>query len=240
MAVIQTITERMIQQTQQWEDAADRRAIFLTCYKQMTQNMLVGLNENAFADAAWVSELLHHFADYYFVALDAYETGSPDIPAVWQQAHDTANQTQPHVLQNLFLGVNAHINYDLVLTLVDLLQDEWMQMTPKQRESRYHDYCVINDVIACTIDAVQDDVVERWSPMMDVVDKMLGRLDERLVTQLITNWRQHVWQQAVSMMEAPQEQENLRRQIERETRQRADAVLFRDGWKSLRHLLYEI
>jgi hypothetical protein len=230
----------MNRQIQQWEAAADRRAIFLSCYKQMTENMLIGLDEGTFLDTAWVGELLHHFADYYFAALDAYETDSPFTPVVWQQVHDITKHAEMHVLQDLFLGINAHINYDLVLTVVDLLQAQWAHMSPQQREGRYHDYRVVNDIIGRTIDAVQDDVVERWSPVMDVVDKTMGRLDEWLVLHLISNWREHVWQQAVRMMETPLEQEHLRQQVERETRQRAEDFLLQDGWESLRHLLYEI
>lgn len=240
MSALETVTERMDQQIQQWETAVDRRAIFLSCYKQMTDNMLIGMDKGAFHDAEWVGELLHHFADYYFAALAAYDAGSPTTPAIWRQVHDTAQRPETHVLQNLFLGVNAHINYDLVLTVVDLLQNEWAQMLPEQRNGRYHDYCVVNDVIAQTIDAVQDNVVERWSPAMDVVDKMMGRLDERLIARLITNWREHVWQQAVRMMEAPQVQDAVRQQVELEARQRAEAFLLKDGFKSLRFLLHEI
>jgi len=237
VSVLQTTVERMDQQVQQWETAADRRAIFLTCYKQMTENMFIGIDEGAFQDAEWVCKLLHHFADYYFVALDAYEAGSPSTPPVWQQVHDTARRVETHVLQNLFLGVNAHINYDLVLTVVDLLHVEWAFLPSYQREQRYHDYCVVNDMIARTIDSVQDDVVERWLPAMDVVDKLMGRLDEWLVTRMITNWRQQVWQQAVQMMETPHERESLREQVEVTTRQRAEAIMLQDGWKSLRCLL---
>lgn len=240
MFALQSITDRMVQQTRQWESAADQRAIFLTCYKQMTENMLIGLHKSVFHDGVWVGELLCHFADYYFVALDAYDAGSPVTPTVWRQAHDTANLADSHVLQNLFLGVNAHINYDLVLTVVDLLNVEWAQMAPQQRERRYQDYCVVNDIIAQTIDAVQDDVVERWSPAMNAVDKMMGRLDEWLVIRLITNWRQDVWRQAVRIMEAPQDREFIRDQVERTTQQRAEAVMLKDGWKSLGHFLHEI
>jgi hypothetical protein len=240
VSALQIVTERMGQQIQQWETAVDHRVIFLSCYKQMTDNMLVGMDKGEFHDAGWVGQLLHHFADYYFVALEAYDGGSSATPAIWRQVHDTARRPETHVLQNLFLGVNAHINYDLVLTLVDLLQDVWVQMPLAQRDGRYHDYCVVNDIIAQTIDAVQDNVVERWSPAMDVVDKMLGRLDERLIARLITNWREHVWQQAVRMMEAPQAQDAIRQQVEMEARQRAEAVMLKDGFKSLRFLLYEI
>jgi len=237
---LQSISDRMVQQTRQWESAADQRAIFLTCYKQMTENMLVSLHKSVFHDAVWVGELLRHFADYYFVALDAYDAGNPATPTVWRQAHDMANLVESHVLQNLFLGVNAHINYDLVLTVVDLLNVEWAQMTPHQRERRYQDYCAVNDIIAQTIDAVQDDVVERWSPAMNAVDKMMGRLDEWLVIRLIINWRQDVWQQAVRIMEAPQDREFIRAQVERTTQRRAEAVMLKDGWKSLSHFLHEI
>ncbi|MCB9444430.1 MAG: hypothetical protein H6669_09355 [Ardenticatenaceae bacterium] len=240
MSALKIVTERMGQQIQQWETAVDHRAIFLTCYKQMTENMLIGLDEGAFQDAVWVGELLNHFADYYFVALAAYDTASSSTPVIWRQVHDMARHPETHVLQNLFLGVNAHINYDLVLTLVDLLQDGWAQLSPPQRELRYHDYCVVNDIIGRTIDTVQDEVVERWSPAMDVVDKTMGRLDEWLVLRLISNWREHVWQQAVRMMELPDEQTTLRQQVEMETRQRADAVLLKNGWKSLGLLLHEI
>lgn len=240
MSISQAIVDRMDQQVRQWETAVDRRAIFLACYKQMTANMFIGIEKGAFQDVVWVEKLLQHFADYYFAALDAYETGSPAIPPVWRQVHDTAHHPQTHVLQNLILGVNAHINYDLVLTLVDLLDVEWPLLSSPQRELRYHDYCVVNDIIARTIDAVQDEVVEHWSPAMDVVDKMMGRLDERLMTQLITNWRQQVWTWAVRMLEAPPKRENLRAQVEMATRQRAEAVMLQHGWKSVRTLLDEI
>ena len=38
------------------------------------------------------------------------------------QPRGAASQTETLVLQNLLLGINAHINYDLVLTLVEMHQ----------------------------------------------------------------------------------------------------------------------
>ena len=55
------------------------------------------------------------------MALHAYENHSSDAPEVWQLAHSAA--IDPHItaLQKLLLGVNAHINYDLVLTVASQL-----------------------------------------------------------------------------------------------------------------------
>ena len=177
-----------------WESTGDRRAIFLGCYLRMTENMLGALADGEFHDAEWVSGLLHHFADYYFDALDAYERKDPDTPPVWQQTHDAACNPETMVLQNLLLGINAHINYDLVLALVDTLSPEWAVLDATGRSRRYEDHDHVNDVIARTVDCVQDEVVERYAPEMDLIDKLLGPLDE---------WLAEVWDQAVRMLEAP-------------------------------------
>jgi len=213
---------------QKFEEISDRRAIFLNCYLLMTRNMLKAIEAGEFNDPAWVDTLLHRFADYYFDALSAYEVSDSSTSAVWRLAHRAAAEPETLVLQNLLLGINAHINYDLVLTLVDLLEPEWPQLSVDQREQRHSDYCQVNKIISYTIDTVQDDVVERYSPIMDVLDKMLGPLDEWLISQLITNWRDEVWDETVGLLTTVdiEEQRKLLVQIEATTLKRAEAILF--------------
>jgi hypothetical protein len=194
----------------QWEAVADQRATFLTCYLMMTRNMLSALQQHEFNDDAWVHELLHHFANYYFTALEAYEQDAQQAPPVWQVAHDAARQAQGLPIQELLLGVNAHINYDLVLTLVDMLQPEWDILTEEQKTQRYSDHCHVNDVIGGTIDAVQDQVLEPAMPVMDLIDRLLGPLDEKLVSHLISGWREQVWQNAVQLIQTREAEERLR------------------------------
>ena len=56
-------------QTEQWQETADDKALFLRCYQMMTSNVLVAVDNHEFNDPIWVSNLLALFADYYFVAL---------------------------------------------------------------------------------------------------------------------------------------------------------------------------
>lgn len=186
-----------------WQQAGDPRHVFLQCYGLMTRNVLAAIDAGAFAHPAWVHALLHRFADYYFEAVEAWDHGVPGPPAVWHDAFRVTTTRRLHVLQQLFLGVNAHINYDLVLTLRDMLGDDWRTLDGPERASFHADHCHINRVIASTIDVVQDRVVEQVSPSMDVVDKALGRLDEWLIARLITRWRGEVWRRATRLMEMP-------------------------------------
>lgn len=222
------IIERMQGHLGRWEQTGDRRAVFLSCYSLMTQNMLAAIARGEFQDPVWVNHLLHHFADYYFVALEAYEQDPITAPPVWQIAHDCCCSPNLKALQNLLLGVNAHINYDLVLAVSDLLQDEWANLSPKQRELRYADHCKVNLIIAQTIDVVQDQVVERYDPAMDLVDKLMGSLDEWLVSRLITDWRDQVWRHAVERVMASQaEHELLTQKVEKACLEIANSILLK-------------
>lgn len=209
------ILAKMHAQIRAWEAQNDRRAIFLDCYAQMTDNMLLALDAGEFQDRVWVTNLLHHFADYYFLALDAYECARPTTP-VWHVAFTAAARPQTATLANLFLGVNAHINYDLVLTLYDMLHLEWATLSPTARQSRHADHTHVNRIIAGTIDRVQDTVLERYTPSLDLVDKLLGPLDEWMTAKMITRWRATVWQRAVQMLEGETEpaREAIRRAVE--------------------------
>ena len=225
---------RMQSLIDQWEATADHRLAFLRCYRLMTGNMLAAIEQQEFHDSPWVGRLLHGFADYYFNALEAYEAGravkergvgitndsEPSqpfaTPLVWQQVQEAASQPGTRPIQNLLLGVNAYINYDLVLALVDILEAEWDGLPESQRTLRYEDHCHVNRVIGRTIDSVQDQVLEPAMPVMDIFDKLMGPVDEILVSHLLAHWRESVWHNTVRLLEArePGERARLVKQFE--------------------------
>ena len=205
--------DRVIQQMQvliqNWTDCNDSRRIFLSCYQLMTLNMLKAVERDEFFDSKWVNQLLNRFADYYFIALDQYETDPLAAPLVWQLAHNATRNSKAMAIQSLILGVNAHINYDLVLTLVDVLAPEWRTLDVSQRKNRYNDHDRVNTIIASTIDAVQDDILEPAMPFMEFVDTVFGRLDEHLISRLIRNWRENVWNHATHILSLENNQRKL-------------------------------
>lgn len=224
---IPSVLDQMQILIQLWEDHADDKVLFLRCYRLMTGNVLGAIDLQTFDDPLWVNRLLQHFADYYYLALQAFERNPDSAPAVWQQAHHAAKNPQVTALQKLLIGVNAHINYDLVLTLVDLLRPAWHNLTEEQRASRYRDHCQINEIIGWTIDTIQDQVLEPAMPVMDLVDRLLGPVDELLISKLITRWREKVWLHATHLLniDNPDAQEEWIHQIEKEALQTGKFIL---------------
>jgi hypothetical protein len=211
---------------EEWQASADPRAAFLSCYQLMTQGMLEAINNNEFNDQEWVYSFLHHFAEYYFTALEQYEHDSSLAPSVWQRAFDAARQPDTLVLQNLLLGINAHINYDLIFTLADVLEPDWSRLTPDERQGRYDDYTHVNKIIGSTIDTVQDTIIEPDFPVMDVFDRLLGSTDEWAVSHIINQWREEVWLQALQLLDALEnERQDLKRQYEQQALRRASHIL---------------
>jgi len=221
------LTERMTELLEEWEQRGDRRAIFLGCYALMTGNMLMATKQRRFEDDAWVSSLIHHFAGYYFDALEAYDDSASMTPIAWRITHDAAQDPETMAVQNLLLGINAHVNYDLALAVTDLLDQEWPSLPFEVRESRYQDYLKVNQIIADTVDIVQDQVVERYAPLMEFVDILLGPIDEWFASQLINNWRDEVWQEVIGMLESPlaNRREQMRQSLEKIAVKRARLLL---------------
>ena len=112
-----------------------------------------------------------------------------------------------------------NINYDLAFALVDMLKTEWPNLSQQQRTTRYMDHCHVNDVIGSTIDAVQDQILDPTMPVMDFIDKLLGPVDEFIISQLIIKWRENVWRNAIHLLEANEDSSlhRLLNHVERET-----------------------
>jgi len=69
------------------------------------------------------------------------------------------------------------------------------------------DYCHVNEIIGQTIDSVQDEILEPEMPLMEVLDKLLGPIDEFLISKLITHWRETVWQNAMMLIQLSNSEE---------------------------------
>ena len=201
----------------------------------MTRNMFAAIEQGEFYDATWVRLLLHRFAQHYFNSLDAYDQDPDSTLKVWRVAHQSAASGDLLVIQNLMLGINAHINYDLVFAVVELLEEEWPTLSPAQQHARYVDYSHVNKVLGRTIDTVQDEVISRLTPAFFLLDTALGPLDEWMTERLITSWRDTVWDQAMRILacHAADDREALRVEVEQITLLRSAAILIAGNFATL-------
>lgn len=218
------VLERMDTLVSEW-GLADRRCLFAGAYRTMSANMLEAIESGEFSDEDWVDYLLADFATYYFDAVDAYEGRLPDCPKVWNVAFEATGDDGVHPLRVLFLGINAHINYDLALCVADVMSD-WSTLDPTHREIRRRDYDRVDQIIRRTIDSVQEGIVAPAAPAMGVLDKLMGPIDEWLISALIANWRHDTWGDALALLDSTIDQVGqVRAKIESQALSTADWII---------------
>jgi Family of unknown function (DUF5995) len=106
------------------------------------------------------------FANAYFEAYEKFRTGGRPSRA-WQFAFDRSRSTQLLILQNLLLGINAHINLDLGVVAGKAF--------PGLELDGFHDdFNRINEVLASLMPAARV-AVEQFSPLLEELTSIGGR-----------------------------------------------------------------
>ncbi len=169
----------------------DRRAVFLAIYTAMTRAVENSVERGQFSNSAWMRSYTVTFADYYRQAFLDYEKRRLGrVPDPWRIAFDTAVAGDALVTQDAFLGINAHINYDLALAVREV-------GVATDRATKYDDHRLINQVLARLVDTQQETLSEQYAPGIDDVDAALGRLDESVALFTMTEGREQAWRVAV-------------------------------------------
>lgn len=172
-------------------ERSDQRSVFLTVYTEMTAETIDGIERGDFIDREWMTRYLVQFAEYYRRSFLSFERGTTDeVADPWTVAFGTAVSGDALVIQNALLGINAHINYDLALTLSDI------GLTP-DRTGKYADHNRINEILARLVGVQQELLSERYAPGLSGIDERMGGLDEWWSTAALRTARETAWQTAV-------------------------------------------
>ncbi|HEY0733361.1 MAG TPA: DUF5995 family protein [Herpetosiphonaceae bacterium] len=174
----------------------DRRAIFVTAYLVITDAIRRGIAERRFADNEWAARYAISFANLYRQALLDFERQNlAAVPKAWRIAFETASGNHSLALQDLVLGINAHINHDLALALAEVTIDP-------NRGQRYADHNAVNLVLRAAVDQLQQQICRVYAPILTVLDLAGGNLDEELASFSVAKARESAWIAAVSLANA--------------------------------------
>ncbi|MFN7923929.1 MAG: DUF5995 family protein [Bryobacteraceae bacterium] len=197
----------------------DHRGVFVAAYVQITLGVGEKIRQGAFRDNVWVERYLVAFANLYRGALEAFEGGDlAHCPKAWQIAFNAAVKGETSVLQDLVLGMNAHINGDLPLALV-------AAGIGPDRALRKADHLAVNAILEAHTDQVQDSVAKLYAPVLAALDFAGGRTDELVAGFAIEKARESAWRKAVLFTDAPAAIAPLLRQaLESETGFLAQAI----------------
>jgi hypothetical protein len=176
----------------------NHNAIFSVAYARTTEK--VAAVERAqpgfFADTPWLNHYDATFADMYFSAWNSWQR-SQTAPPAWAIAFDAADRKAASGLGNLLLGLSAHVNRDLPFTLYAV------GLVSGDGTSRKPDHDAVNRILSMIITPLLDELAAKYDPNVRVAPGLPASLDDFLAFQLLPEWRQEAWNNAVALASAP-------------------------------------
>lgn len=118
---------------------------FNRLYLMVTQQVDLQPPGGAWQNPAWLLGLDVVFAGYYFRAIRDFLAGSA-IPSSWSALFEARFRTGIDRIQFALAGMNAHINHDLALALLDI--DAALNVAPGPGSPESNDYQAVNTLLA--------------------------------------------------------------------------------------------
>jgi hypothetical protein len=173
---------------QTMESDGDPKRYFLGTYLRTTRAVSEELASGNFLDPAWVERWDVFFADLYLGALTAWnENGTLAEP--WRVAF--AADTGLPVLRHVLLGMNAHINYDLPLSLLGAIDDAEFA-DPEILSRRNRDHTRIDAVLLGRVGA-EDEAITAAHGGKSAYERLKAPLERRATGRFLHEARAKVW-----------------------------------------------
>lgn len=170
--------------------AGDGVACFNFMYLTVTRSVA---EAGEFANEDFVRRLAVVFAEFYLVAYRA--GGRPaDVAKAWRPlfAHRRKRGVAP--LRFAIAGLNAHINNDLAWALVQVWKEQGRM--PGRGSPEYLDFQEVNEVLEIVQPQVRSVLQGRF---LRWLDRVLGRIDDRIAGFSIAEARTEAWERAELM-----------------------------------------
>jgi len=168
----------------------DRLGYFAALYRKVTIKVKEGIAAGRFENGPRMERLDVTFANRYLEALDQYQRGQTPTRC-WLVSFKAAAAWRPIILQQLLLGMNAHINYDLGIAAAETCPGD-------ELPSLQHDFNEINNILASLVEQVESEINE-VSPWINLLDHIDPKADRALVNFSMDKARACAWALATTL-----------------------------------------
>lgn len=182
-----------------------RAGYFAALYRRVTRTVRARIGTGYFDDDQRMETLDATFASRYLTAFHQWRTGDPSISVCWKVAFDAVEDPTLILLQNLLVGMNAHIDYDLGIASAQVAG------TLEGLDSLHGDFNKINALLACLVPTVFSEI-GGLSPLIHLVEDIGEPDEEKLVDYVMGMARDFAWllaNELVILRDFPDHQQNL-------------------------------
>ncbi len=170
-----------------WSIANDSRTgYFAALYRRVTRTVRARIGTGYFDNDQRMETLDVTFASRYLTAFQQWRANDPTISACWKVAFDAVADPSLIILQNLLVGMNAHIDFDLGIATAQVAG------SMEGLQSLHDDFNKINALLACLVPTVFTEIGE-LSPLIHLVEDIGEPDEEKLVDKMMGVARDFSW-----------------------------------------------
>ena len=159
-------------------------------YWQVTAAVETRIAAGGFADAVFLAALDVQFARLYFDALKASLAGQQPSEC-WQTLFSQRSDTRLARIQCALAGINAHINHDLPMALVNTCA--LSSVAPQHGGTQYNDYTSLNTTLGSLIDEAKRTLNVR---LLGAVLPPVNTLEDTIAAWSVSAAREAAWNNA--------------------------------------------
>ena len=167
---------------------------FTRLYRAVTEAVDERVRHESFADARFTRWLDVVFANLYFRALRAHVLGPKRPPRAWAALFESRSRRGVAPIQFALAGMNAHINRDLPLALVETCRAR--RVTPVRGCPQHADFRLIDGLLAETETQVRGELA---TGLVGWADDAVGELDSVVAMWNVRQARSAAWVNAETL-----------------------------------------
>ncbi|MDQ3729656.1 MAG: DUF5995 family protein [Actinomycetota bacterium] len=186
-ATLDEVVERMVA-LEAALPVGDGVGYFNKLYLEVTRAVVVRLRRGEFEQPRFLEHLAVLFSNAYFRALDDFERDPAAVSRAWAPLVEARARKRVAPIQFVLAGMNAHINYDLPIGVVETCES--FGVSPRDGSAEQRDYLHLNAILG-----ESQEEAKKWlaTGLLGVLDRALGQLDDVVASFSVVRAREAAW-----------------------------------------------
>ena len=128
------------------------------------------------------------FAKLYFAAVANWHNSRTNLGRAWLPLFESRDQLNIMRVQFAFAGINAHINHDLPIALVQTGKE--LGLSLRRDTPEFRDFEKVNAILEVVMESTKQYIA---TGIVGLLDEDLGRLDDLIVNWSVRKARETAW-----------------------------------------------
>lgn len=164
---------------------------FNLLYLKVTEGVRTRPPAEGWEDAPWLEQLDVDFAKLYVSALAAWQRNPREVSRSWAPLLKARLRRDVMRVQFALAGMNAHINHDLPLAVVQT--GKQLHVTPRRGTPQYRDFERVNTLL----EVVEAEVKQYLATgIIGEADEVFGQVDDAIAMWSVRKARDTAWTNA--------------------------------------------